>query len=174
MFADNHAFVNFHARPDKKNSALLQAIERIGRGRSQAVGDERAGGPLRNLALVWNVAIEERVHDDGSARLSEHFRTQADEPAARHAKLQAHAARTMIVHLGHLALARAELFNHRASELLGHVDGEVLDRLHAHAVYHFRYDFGTAGHQLEALAAHHFNQNRELQFATAQHLEAVR
>ena len=98
---------------------------------------------------------------------------QADEAAAGHAKLQAHAARAVIVHLGHLALARAELLNHHAGELLGHVDGEVLDRLHAHAVDHLGDDLRPAGHQLEAFAAHHFDQNCKLQFAAAQHLEAV-
>ena len=80
----------------------------------------------------------------------------------------------MIVHLGHLALARAKLLNHRARVSLGHVDREMLDRLHALAIYGLGHNLRASCGELEALAAHHLNQNRQLQFAAAQHFEGVR
>ena len=58
MLPDNHAFVHVNASADKKGAAFLQAVQRVCRRLPLAVGDERAGGPLRNLALIGNVAVE--------------------------------------------------------------------------------------------------------------------
>ena len=44
-------------------------------------------------------------------------------------------------------------------------------RLELLAVFVAHDDFGLADHQLEAFAAHGFDQNRELQFAAAEHAE---
>ena len=60
--------------------------------RSLAVGDESAGATLRNLALVGDVAVEDRVHDDGAAGLGQHLGAEADEAAAGDAELHADAA----------------------------------------------------------------------------------
>ena len=49
----------------------------------------------------------------------------------------------------------------------------MLDRLHARAVDHLGDDLRAAGHELVALAAHHLDQNGELQLAAAEHLEGV-
>ena len=173
VLADDHALVNLDSRPDEENAAFLQAVERVCGRHALAVGDQRARRPLRNLALVRDVAVKERVHYDGSARFGQHLAAQADEAAAGHAKLQSRAARTVIVHLRHLTLARAQFLDHHANEPLRHVDGEMLNRFHAHAVYDLRDDLRPPGHQLEAFAPHHLNQDRELQLAAAQHLEAV-
>ena len=173
MLADDHALVDFHAGADEEDAAFLQAVERVGGGGALAVGNQRAGGPLRNLSLIGNVAVEERVHHDGAARFGQHFAAQADDAAAGHAEFHAHATGAVIVHLGHLALARSKLLNHHAGMLFGHVDGQVLHRLHTHAVHHAGHNLRAACHQLETFAAHHLNQNGKLQFAAAQHLEAV-
>ena len=61
-----------------------------------------------------------------------------------------------------------------ADEVLRDVDGEVLDRLHELAVDDAGDDLRPADHQLVAFAAHHLDEDGELQFAAAQHLEAVR
>ena len=92
MLADDHALVDLDAGADKQDAALLQAVERVGGGESLAVGDQSAGGALRNFALVGDVAVEEGVHHDGAARLCQHFAAQADDAAAGHAELHAHAA----------------------------------------------------------------------------------
>ena len=51
ILADNHAFVDIHPGPDEQFAALLQVQQRISRGRAGAVGDQRARGPVRDLAL---------------------------------------------------------------------------------------------------------------------------
>ena len=80
----------------------------------------------------------------------------------------------MIDHLGHLAFSRSEALDDGADEVLRDVDGELLDRLHHLIVDALGDDLGTADHQLEAFAAHHLDENAELQFAAAEHLEGVR
>ena len=81
----------------------------------------------------------------------------------------------MIVHVGDFAFARSELFHDDADELFGDVDGEVLDGLHQLAVFFIAPgdDLGLADHELVAFAAHHFNQDGELELAAAEDLERV-
>src|SRR6201996_9368305 len=79
----------------------------------------------------------------------------------------------MIVHLGHLALTRPKSLDDGANERFRNGDGEMLDRLH-----HFSGDgagdnLRSANHQFESFTAHHLDQDGELQFATAQNLEAI-
>ena len=95
-------------------------------------------------------------------------------PRAGNAELQAHAAAAVVDHLGHRAAARAEPGDHHALEVLGDVDHELLDRLHALAVDLLGDDLGPRHLQLVALAAHHLDQDRELQLAAAEHLELLR
>ena len=134
VLADDHAFVNFDAGADEQLAALLQVPEGIGGGGAGAVGDQRAGQAVGNFALPLGVAVEERVHHDGAARVGEQLAAQADEAAAGDAELHAHAAVAVVVHVRHLGLAHAELFHHHADEFFGNVDGEVFDRLHELAV----------------------------------------
>ena len=58
--------------------------------------------------------------------------------------------------------------------ILGDVDDQILDRLHAHAVDLLDDDLGPRHLQLEAFAAHHLDQDRQLQLAAAEHLELLR
>ncbi len=53
------------------------------------------------------------------------------------------------------------------------VDGEQFHRLHQLAVDALGDDLGLADGKFETLAAHHLDQNRELQFAASHHLERV-
>ena len=149
---------------------------------------------MRNRSLVRHVAVKDRIHYDGAAGIGQHFAAQANDAAAGHAKLHAHAAGAVIVHLGHLALARSQLFDELVGHLhrvlhvnkkhplfddhtgvrIGHVDGQTLHWLHHHAVDTLGNDLRPTNHQLKTFAAHHLNQNGQLQFAAAQHLEAIR
>ena len=83
-----------------------------------AIGDERAGETVRNVALPLGVAVEQSVHDDGAARVGEELAAQADQAAAGHAELDAHAAVAVIVHVGDFAFARSELLHDHADEIL--------------------------------------------------------
>ena len=60
-----------------------------------------------------------------------------------------------------------------ADEVLRRVDGQPLDRLVHLAVDQPGHDLRLADGQLEALAAHHLDQDRQLQLAAALHLPGV-
>src|SRR6185503_526039 len=91
------------------------------------------------------------------------------------AKLNAHPPIAVIVHVDHLALAGTQLLHDDANKLLGNIDRETLNRLHELAIGgSFGDDFRLTDHQLIALAAHHLEQNGELQFAASHDFERVR
>ena len=71
-------------------------------------------------------------------------------------------------------LREPELLHHHADEFFGNVDRELFDRLHQLAVDALGDDLRLAHHQFVAFATHHLDQDGELQFAAAQHLERIR
>src|SRR5215467_241412 len=122
---------------------------------------------MRNLSVPLGISVEKRIHHDGAARVGEKLAAQSDKPAARHPKLDANTAVTMIVHVGDFALARSELFHHDANELFRYIDGQIFNRFHQFAIDPFSDDFRLTHHEFVTLAPHHLDQNRELQFAAA-------
>ena len=109
----------------------------------------------------------------GAARIGEKLAAQSDQAARRDAELHAHAAGMMVHHFFHFAAARAEKFHHDADEIFRAIDDEQFERLDAAAIFGAHHDFRLADHHLVAFAAHRLDQDRELQFAAAQHAESV-
>src|ERR1035438_2692408 len=173
VFADNLAAVHLGAGSDEYLAAFLEVEDGIAGGSSRTVGHQRSGGPRGNFALPLDVAVEERVHDGGAARVGEDFAAQADQAAGGHMEFQAHAAGAVVDHLDHLPLACAELLDDHAQEILRAIDDQVFHRLAQFVVDGARQDLGLAHRQFVAFAAHHLNQDGELQFAAAHHLEGV-
>src|SRR6185437_1909467 len=103
----------------------------------------------------------------------EHLGAKADKAAGGHAELHAHAAGAVVRHLHHLALARAEALDDGADEVLRDIDGEVLDGLHGFAVDDAGDDLRPADHELVTFAAHHLDDDGELQLAAAEDFETV-
>ena len=102
---------------------------RIAGGPARTVGHQRPRGPRRNLALVFDIAVEQRVHDRGALGIGQQLAAQADEPAGRNLELQADAAGAVIDHLGHLALASSEFLDHHPDEVLRAIDHQQFERL---------------------------------------------
>ena len=57
-----------------------------------------------------------------------------------------------------------------ALEFLGDVDDQIFHRLHHSAVDLARDDVGARDLELEALAPHHLDEDRQLELAAAEHL----
>ena len=91
-----------------------------------------------------HVSVKERIHHDGAARFRQQLAAQSDQPAAGHAKLHAHAAVAVVVHLQHLALARAQLFNHHTDVVFRDVHGQRFHRLAQLSIHNFGYNFRPA------------------------------
>ena len=94
-------------------------------------------------------------------------------PRRRHDELHAHPAGAVVRHVVHAALAGGEQLRDRAEVLLGRVDREVLERLVQLAVDRLRDHLRLADGELEALAAHLLDEDRERELAAALHLPGV-
>jgi hypothetical protein len=112
------------------------------------------------------------VHDAGAAGLGEELGAEPDQAARRDDELQTHPAGAVVDHLLHATLAGAHELRDGAEVLLGDVDGEALDRLVGLAV-DLAQTPRLADGELEALAAHHLDQDGQLQLAAALHLPGV-
>src|SRR5882724_2331243 len=105
---------------------------------------------MRNFSLPLDITIKKRVHHNGAARVRKQLAAQADQTAAGHTKLDAHAAIAVIVHIYNFALAGPELFHHHSDKFFGYVYGESLNRLHQLAIYAFGDNLRFTNHELVA------------------------
>ena len=80
----------------------------------------------------------------------------------------------VVDHLLQAPLAQRQELGEHPDVLLRQVDGQALDRLVHDAVDLAAQHLRLADGQLEALAAHHLDEDRELQLAAALHLPGVR
>src|SRR6185437_12857498 len=81
VLSDDHALVDFGYRSHEDLASLLQIEGRVAGDFTGAIRHQRAGGTARDFALPIDVAVEERVHDGGAARVRQDFAAQADEAA---------------------------------------------------------------------------------------------
>ncbi len=148
-------------------AALLEVHQRVLAGGPAAVGDQDAGGARAQLAGPALPAVEDVVHEAGAAGLGEELGAKADQAAGGHEVLHPHPAGAVVGHVLHAALAQREHLGDDADVVLGYVDREALDGLVAFAVDLTDQDVRLADGQLEAFAAHHLDEHRELQLAAA-------
>ncbi len=175
MNADDHAHVDLFARLDDHRAAVFQVEHGVGNGFTGLVGQQNAVGTTSDFTLVRLIVVEQAVHDCRAARVGQQFRLIADQTAGRSQELQANAVAARRTQLGHFCLAFRHLLNDDAGMLFINVDDDFFDRLHGLAgrfvLVHD--DARTRYGELEAFAAHGFDQNGELKFATAGHVERI-
>ena len=145
-----------------------------GRDDTRAVGDDRAVLTRDDVPGPRLVAVRDRVRDAGAAGRGEELGAEADQAARRDDELHAHPAGAVVGHVVHAALAGGEQLRDRAEVLLGRVDRQVLERLVGLAVDLLRDHLRLADGELEALAAHVLDEDREGELAAALHLPRVR
>src|SRR5229473_1695830 len=171
IFAEDHAFVDVDGGADEELAALLDIPQRKRGGDAGTVGDERARGAQGHFSGIVHPAVKNGMNQRGAAGVREQLAAQADQAARGDFEIQAHAAGIVVAHLEHFAAAAADGFQDDADETFRDVDHQALEGLELAAVFGAHDDFGLADHQLEAFAAHGFDQNRELQLAAAEHAE---
>src|ERR1035437_6794184 len=173
VLADDHAFVYGLAGTDQKLGSLLEAVERVAVRVSLAVRDENAGGAMRDFTGPRAVALGDLVQQRRPARVREELAAEADEAADRDDVFHAHATVRVGAHLLEAALAVRESALHGADEVRRDVHCDALVRLLRLAVDGLQDDLRAADLQLKTLAAHLLNQDRQLEFASAQNLVRV-
>src|SRR4029079_10740626 len=132
-------------------AALLQVEDRVRRRDARAVGHQGAVRARGDRAVPRLPAREDVVHDPGALGVGHALRAGADQTARRNPELQPHPAAAVVDHLGHHALALADLGDDDALVILGDVDDPLFDRLHALSVYLLGDDVGPRDLQLEPL-----------------------
>src|SRR5229473_3768476 len=162
VLANDHALIQLNARSHEKLSALLQSPQSVRGGNTCAVRDQRSGEPMRNFPLPFGITIEQGIHHNRSPRISKQLAAQADQPSAGHAKFNAYSPIAVVVHVYHLALARAQLFHHNSHKAFRHIYSEMLDGLHQLAVNPFGDDLRFAHHQFVTFTPHHLDQDGKL------------
>src|SRR5262249_28779326 len=165
VLADDHALVDVRARRDEHRPARLQVIDGVAGRAAAAVGDEGAVLTVGDVALPLVPPVEQVIEQSGAARIGEELRPIADQPPRRDAVLEAHAPGSVVHHLDHRAPAGPDLLGHGADVLLGDVDDEVFHRLERPAVLLVGDDGGLPHLELEALATHHLDEDRQLELA---------
>src|SRR5690606_32324938 len=174
VLADDLALVDLLRGLDEEGAALLEVDHREGRDLARTVRDERAGAARLDGAGPRLVAVRDRGGDSRAARLGEELRAEADEAARGHHELHADPAGAVVRHGLHAALALREELRDGTEVLLGHVDRHVLHGLVDLAVDLLGDHLGLAHRELEALAAHLLDEDREGQLTAALHLPGVR
>ena len=117
--------------------------------------------------------VKHGAHDALAAGIGHELAAVAEQAAAGHGELQAHA-----IHAGHVvhhAAAAADLLDDRAGIFAGHVADHLLHRLHLVAVLVVLDEHLRLGHlELIALAAHVLNEHGQVQLAAAADAEGIR
>src|SRR5690606_11822808 len=79
VLADDHALVKLVPRGDEDHAPVFQVPEGIGGSRPRGVGDEHTIAPPLDRALVGAIAVEEAMHDAGSASIGQEVAVIADQ-----------------------------------------------------------------------------------------------
>ena len=167
VLAHHLAGVHLFLREDEEAAAVLQLVNGVGERRAGLHRYHRTVRAPLNLSLIGLILLE-AVRHNGLARAGgQHVGAQADDAARRHVELQVDAVPAGGLHLLHLALAARDHVDDFARIFLGHVDGQLLDRFAAHAVYLLENDLRLPHLQFVALAAHGFDEDGEVQHASA-------
>ena len=174
VFADDHAFVYFNTRPHEQRAAFLQVHQCVTGGNADTIGNQAAVGTSTNFAKPGRPTVEDVVDDSRSSRFCEELGAEPNEPTGRNEVFKANPARAMVDHLFHATFSQCEQLRDDTEEVFRHVDADALDRLVHLAVDFAGHDAGFADRELEAFAAHHLNEDRELELATPLYFPLVR
>ena len=114
------------------------------------------------------------IHDAGALGVGHELRTEADQSARGNPELKPHAPAAVVHHLRHRATALTDLRDDDALVILRNVDHELFDRLDHAAIDRFGDDVRARHLQLEAFAAHHLDEDRQLELAAPDDLDLLR
>mgnify|MGYP003694329507 CR=1 FL=1 len=122
-------------RVDEDLAALLQVEDRVRRSPTPARSATSAPLARDGIAPCHGSQLEKMwFMMPVPFGVGHELRAEADQPARRNAELEPHAAAAVVHHLGHHALALADLRDDDALMILRHVDDQLLDRLDRLAV----------------------------------------
>ena len=166
VLAHDHAAVDLLTGLHEKAAAVQQLVHGVGHGLAGLQRDQGTVDTHLDVALVGLVVLEAVCHDGLALGGGQEVRPQAHQAARGDFELEERpVAARFHPHEG--GLAAGGKLDGGAHELLGNLDGELLDRLAALAADGLVQHLGLAHLQLEALAAHRLDEHRQVQDAAA-------
>ena len=113
------------------------------------------------------------AHQAGTAGQGHKFTLETDQAACRNVVFQTGTTVTVAFHIGQFATAAAEFFHDRALVFIWHIHSQIFVRLAFLTVNFTEYHARFADCQFKAFAAHVFQQNGQVQFATTGNAEYI-
>ena len=166
MFANHLTHINILTWVDEELTTVLQLVDGVGKGVAGLQSDHRTVDTALYLTLIGLILLEAVGHDGFTLRGGQHIGAQTDDAARGNVELDI-GALALALHRGHLTFTTGHHINHLRGKLLGHVDGQFLDRLALLTVYLLVDNLGLAYLQLIALATHGLDEHGEMQHATS-------
>ena len=174
MLANDHAAIHFPARLDHHRAAIFQLPHGISDGFALFIGNQHAIAAALNVALMRRIFVEQAVHDRRALGVGEQFALITNQTTGRCMEHQTQAIAAGWAHFQKIGFALSHFLNDHAGMFFINVDHDFFDRLKNSAVFlALEHNARTRDAELEAFAAHGFDQNAKLQFAAARYDEAV-
>ena len=171
MDAHDHALVHGVVGSHKHTAAVVQLAQGVGEDFTVVHRDQHAVLASADVALVRLVTVENIGNQARTAGQVEEFVRKTNQSAGGNAVFQTHTATAIGFHVDQLALTLTQRLHHAALVLLFNVGGHHLDRLVLFAVYVFEHHARLAHCHFVAFATHVFQQDGQVQFATAHHFK---
>ena len=115
----------------------------------------------------WAIGIKGVAHQTITACHGHELALKTNQTTRWHAVLKPGTPFTIADHIKQLGFTTAELFHHDALSIIFKVNGQVFVRLCLDAVFFMKHHAWSRNRHFIAFAAHRFNQNRQMQLATA-------
>ena len=173
MDTDQHAFVNHIAWRHEQTAAILQEEQRVADTNAVVLADQHAVTAAWNRAAVRAVAVKHVADEPCAARQVHKFVLETNQSARRAAVLEAGTTTGIVFHVEQFCATLAECLHDATLMAFFDVYSERFHGLVLHAVDHLEQHLWFAHCELVAFAAHVFNQDRQVQFATTGDAENV-
>ena len=165
MLANHLSGIDVFTWIDEEFTTILQLVDGIGEGIARIHGDHGAVDTTLYLTLVGLVFLKAVGHDGLALRGGEHVGAQTNDTTRGDVELDVDTL-ALVFHRGHLTFTTGDHINHLGGKLLGHVDGELFDRLALLTIDLFIDDLRLTYLQLVALATHGLDEYGEVEHAT--------
>ena len=172
VFTNDHTLVYRSCRADEERSSILCLIKTVGGCNTLLRCNERGCEASLDLTAEGLVACENRGNKTLTASIGKKLGAITEETSCRNG-VEELLTSAVKLHIVKSSLTRAKLLHYRAHIFLGNVDNNLLDRLALNTVDFLIKHSGVRAAKLVALAAHIFDKNREMHFASARNAEGV-
>ena len=168
ILAYDHSFIHCNTRTIEQHAALLRVLQSISGCIAHLPSHERASRARGHRSRHFIVTVKDCVHDPRAARGGEELIAETEQAACGSDIDHACHSLTRVLHIGHQAAPAPQHFHHHADSLVARFDMHFIIRFEQFAIVRFvKDDLRTRDLKFLAFAPHRFDENAEMQLATA-------